>query len=135
VKILDIASGQTPKLTSAYMEIEVVACDIQPNEAVELQDMEKLTYPDDSFDLVICINALDHTRDAHEAVRQMLRVSKGPVYINCALNQMTRHRKKHYWDAKEDGTLINKDNTVVNLHAFGFDVECVDGRMIARNYA
>lgn len=135
MRILDVGCGSLPKLTSTYTEVEVTCCDRYELPGVELQDMENLTYPDNSFDVVLCINALDHTKDAHQAVKEMLRVvkPKGLVYINCALDQMTRHRKKHYWDAKEDGTLIS-GGVVVNLPAFGFDIEFVDGRMIARRH-
>lgn len=134
MRILDIGSGPSPKLGSTYLEVDIVHCDINSNELVEYQDMEKLTYPDNSFDIVICINALDHTKDALAAVLEMLRVAKYFVYINCALDQKTRHGKKHYWDAKADGRFINPTGEF-DLYSLGFDIEFEDGRMIARKYA
>jgi ubiquinone/menaquinone biosynthesis C-methylase UbiE len=124
MRILDLGSGPTPKLISNYTEIEVVSAD---NRFLEIQDMEKLTYPDNSFDLVVCINALDHTKDAEKAVNEMLRVGL-VVYINCAIDQKTRHRKKHYWDAKPDGTFTNGTDTF-SLKEYGFEVEFKDGRI------
>jgi SAM-dependent methyltransferase len=124
LRILDLGSGPTPKLISNYTEIEVVSAD---NRFLEIQDMEKLTYADNSFDLVVCINALDHTKDAERAVNEMLRVGL-VVYINCAIDQKTRHRKKHYWDAKPDGTFTNGSENF-NLKDYGFEVEFEDGRI------
>src|SRR3990167_7558181 len=131
MKILDVGSAQTPKLVSSYSEIDVVSCDLTPSDSVEQQDMEKLTYPDDSFDIVLCINALDHTINAETALKELLRVANGLVYINCALDQMTRHRMKHYWDAKEDGRFVNKTGSF-DLKDYGFSIEFENGRMMAK---
>lgn len=131
MKILDVGCGAVPKLKSDYLEIEVVACDSKAAPGVEFQDMEKLTYPDNLFDVVMCVNALDHTKDARAALHEMQRVSRGLIYINCALDQMTRHRKKHYWDAKADGKLVSPTETI-DLRGYGFNIEFDDGRMIAR---
>lgn len=133
MKILDVGSGPVPKLVSNYQEIQVLSCDQNSNAWVDPQDMEHLTYPDKLFDIVICINALDHTKDAEQALKEMLRVSKGFVYINCAIDQLTRHRKKHYWDAKPDGKFINPVYEF-DLKDYGFEIEFDDGRMIAKCY-
>ena len=131
LRILDVGSGPVPKLISNYAEIEVVSCDIREFEGVDKQDMEKLTYPTNSFDVVICINALDHTKDAESALDELKRVCGGVLYINCAIDQKTRHRKKHYWDAKPDGTLTNGTDTV---EPWNCNIDFKDGRMIARWY-
>ena len=126
MRILDVGSGPVQKLISDYLEIEVIPFDKQINPS---DDMESLPYPDKSFDLVICINALDHTKDAKQAVREMLRVG-GMVYINCAIDQKTRHRKKHYWDAKPNGVFTNGEVSF-DLEDYGFEIDFDDGRMIA----
>jgi ubiquinone/menaquinone biosynthesis C-methylase UbiE len=89
--------------------------------------MEKLTYPDNYFDIVHCSNALDHTHNALPAVKEMIRVCKpgGWIYINCALIQRTTRGHNHFWDALEDGTFISKDMEF-NLKDFGFKVELTD---------
>lgn len=94
--------------------------------SVEYQDMEKLTYSDNFFDIVHCFNALDHTKNAEVAVKEMIRVCKvdGWVYINCALDQLSTGYR-HYWNAKEDGTLTNNIDTF-NLRDFGFQIQFID---------
>ncbi len=124
MRILDVGSGPTPKLASSYVEIDVVHCDIRPFPGVELQDMEKLTYPDDSFDIVICVNALDHTKYAQAGLEEMIRVAKNMVYIHCVDNQRSTSRKRHYWDARPDGTFTD-GVYYFNLKDYGFSVEYI----------
>lgn len=99
---------------------------IAPSIEVEYQDMEHLTYVNDSFDIVTCINALDHTADALAAVKEMIRVCKpgGYVYIDCCLDQLdTGH--KHYWNVKEDGIVENR-KTRFDLKELGFSIKYID---------
>ena len=128
MRLLDLGSGLDCKLTSLYSEIEITNADIRLKPPV---DMEDLPYPDKSFEIVICINALDHTINAETALKEILRVANGYVYINCAIDQKTRHRKKHYWDAKPDGRFINPI-AEFDLKDYGFKIEFEDGRMIAK---
>jgi ubiquinone/menaquinone biosynthesis C-methylase UbiE len=142
VKIADIGSG--PFSTTGQLlegvKVEVYPSDQQgdfdyfwkkysatPTFKTEYQNMEKLTYPDEFFDIVNCVNALDHTVDALSALKEMIRVCKvgGWVYIDCALNQHTVRRHRHFWDAKEDGTFINETGKF-SLKDFGFSVEYHD---------
>jgi ubiquinone/menaquinone biosynthesis C-methylase UbiE len=98
--------------------------------------MENLTYEDNFFDIVVCINALDHTEDALKALKEMIRVCKkgGRVYINCALDQHSVRGHRHFWDAKEDGTFVNEKESF-NLKDYGFSIEYQDnGGQRAYNY-
>lgn len=94
-------------------------------QGVEYQDMEALTYPDNYFDIVQCINALDHTKDARKAIGELIRVSKGWVYIDCHLDQLTTSGGWHYWDAKEDGSFVNKTDSF-DLKEYGFNIQYFD---------
>lgn len=146
IKIVDIGSGPFGKI-GQYLDgvkVEIYHCDKQDftefwkkhNAAsvvsVEYQDMEKLTYPDDFFDIIYCSNALDHTKNALAAVKEMIRVCKsgGWVYIECWLDQLST-RGKHYWNTKEDGVFINKTGRF-DLKDFGFKIEFIDNHGLRR---
>ena len=140
VKILDVGSGPYP-ITGQLLDgvdVSIVWCDRKdfsegwkrakytPAFPIEFQDMELLTYPDESFDIVNCVNALDHTKGISKALSEMERVCKvgGYIYIDCSLNQLdTGHR--HYWNAKEDGTFDNYKE-VIDLKKLGFTIRFTD---------
>lgn len=97
-----------------------------PLVAIKQDDMEDLNFPSNMYDIVTCINALDHTNDALGAVEEMIRVCKsgGYVYIDCHLDQKeTGH--KHKWNAKEDGT-FESSSSRFNLKDYGFEVKYID---------
>lgn len=142
VKIADIGSGPFSFIGSTLdgYKIEVYPSDSQdfthfwevrsqkPFIPVERQNMEKLTYPDNTFDIVFCHNALDHTRNAKQAVKELIRVSKGWVIIICSLNQLDTGYL-HFWNAKEDGVFDNYREKF-DLKDFGFQIK-FDGLMTA----
>lgn len=72
----------------------------KPIVVVEYQDFERLTYPDNFFDIVHCVNALDHTEDAWQALQEIQRVCKpgGWIYLRHAQNQMDRYGGMHRWN-------------------------------------
>lgn len=138
VSILDVGSGPfsiTGQLLDG-VKIDITLCDKQdftmfwkelgqkPLFPIEYQDMEYLTYPDKSFNIVHCVNALDHTVNALSALKEMIRVARDYVYIHCVEDQLTTQRKKHYWDAKPDGTFINATGKF-NLKDYGFKVKYI----------
>lgn len=142
VKIVDIGCGPFA-ITGQILEgvkVEIHHCDqrdfheewerhdTKPLFPIEVQNMEKLTYEDNSFDVVVCINALDHTKDAPASVKEMIRVCKpgGWVYIDCALDQLSTTGGWHYWDAKEDGRFVGRKEYVFDLKDFGFQIKYID---------
>lgn len=71
---------------------------------------EMFTRP--SFDVVYCQNALDHSSDPLEAIRQMLAVTKatGFVYLTHAENEAEsqHYHGLHQWNITvEDSSLVN----------------------------
>lgn len=142
LKIADIGSGPFSFIGSTLpgVKITVYPSDKQdfthfweirnqtPYIPVEYQDMEKLTYPDEYFDIVFCHNALDHTKNAKEAVKEMIRVSKGWVVIICSLNQLDTGYL-HFWNAKQDGVFDNYKERF-DLKDFGFKIQ-FDGLLTA----
>ena len=140
VSIVDIGSGPYSVIGSYLpgVKVNVTHCDIQDFTdywkkrgmtsviSVERQNMEKLTYPDDSFDIVHSMNGLDHTRDAKSSVEEMIRVCKpgGWIYVKCWLNQLDTGYL-HRWNAKEDGVFDNHKERF-SLKDYGFDIKFTD---------
>lgn len=140
IRILDVGSGPYP-ITGQQLDgvdVSIVWCDRKdfsdgwkrandkPLFPIDVQDMELLTYPNESFDIVNCVNALDHTKGLLRAVLEMERVCKvgGHIYIDCSLNQLdTGH--KHHWNAKADGTFDNHKE-IIDLKKLGFTIRFID---------
>lgn len=141
IAIADIGSGPFCKIGHYLKDVPIslYACDsqdftefykkygVKPFKTIDYQNMEALTYPDNTFTLVHCANALDHTKDAKKAVEEMIRICKpgGWVYIDCNLFQLDTGGH-HYWNANMYGTFSNEKD-VFNLdREFGFKIEFID---------
>lgn len=74
----------------------------QPKVPVEKQDMLALTYPDNTFDVVYCANALDHSTDPWRAIKEMARVCKpkGMIYLRhmTRVGRAAHYRGLHMWN-------------------------------------
>ena len=140
IKIADIGSGPVSSIGSFLpgVDVKIYPSDVQdftkwwkdrnqtPFKPVEIQNMEKLTYPDEFFDIVWCHNALDHTRNAKAALKELIRVCKtgGWVYIFCSLDQLSTGYL-HFWNAKQDGLFTNNKETF-DLKEYGFQIQFTD---------
>ncbi len=141
VTILDVGSGPYPITgqTVEGVEVKLVHCDQQDFQyfwdkykvtstyKIEQENMEQLSYPNASFDIVHCINAFDHTRNAETALKEFIRVCKpgGWVYIDCHLIQHTNRGHNHHWDALEDGSFENEKGKF-DLKNYGFEIEYIN---------
>jgi len=125
VSIADIGSGAISVMGSKWetAKIKVFPSDILADEyaklakefgiklstPIEKQDMTKLTYKDNTFDIVHCSNALDHCYYPRKAILEMLRVCKpkGWVYLKHVHHEGKRraYRGLHTWniDITENG--------------------------------
>lgn len=69
---------------------------------VEKQDMAHLTYPDNFFDVVHCVNALDHVMDPLDCLHEMFRVCKPGGFIYLRHNQNVGVKERyvglHQWN-------------------------------------
>ena len=118
VVIAELAAGPICTIGDTWKEVkvELYASDVLKDEydeiwkehkavpfvPIEYQDMENLTYPDNFFDIVHCVNALDHTLYPQKALKEMLRVCKpgGWIYLRHFPDQRTACRGMHAWDAE-----------------------------------
>lgn len=128
MKILNIGCG--PVNHGKYPGLEIICADRRGHEGATIEDMENLSYGDKEFDLVVCINALDHTKDAYKAILELKRVGKS-VFIDCAMIQKTTSGKGHYWDMLEDGLMTNGAESF-SLKHYGFEIEFIDNGMERR---
>lgn len=73
---------------------------------VVYQDMESLTYKDNTFDIVHCVNALDHCANPHKAIKEMYRVCKigGWIYLRHFPNNAVKqgYVGLHQWNINYD---------------------------------
>jgi len=133
-KIADLGAGPVCTLggKKAGSKITIYASDINAKEykgytdaigqelliPIEYQDMENLTYPDEMFDVVHCVNALDHTKDVRKALSEMKRVCKkgGVVYLRHSHNQKDFLHGEHYWNVTEKG--FDNGETLIELDDF-----------------
>lgn len=86
---------------------------VTPLIPVEKQDMEALTYPDNFFDIVHCVNALDHTPHPLRALSEMYRVTKpgGYIYLRHFPNvgENEKYTGLHIWNID----LNDKDECII----------------------
>jgi SAM-dependent methyltransferase len=89
------------ELADQYSE-ELKRQNITPLFPIEKQDMENLTYQDNSFDIVHCVNALDHVINPFKAIQEMYRVCKkdGYIYLRHHFNtaKIQKGRGLHHWN-------------------------------------
>lgn len=89
---------------------------LKPVNPVKRQDMTRLTYKENTFDIVYCANTLDHCRNPYRALKEMVRICKpgGWIYIRHIAHegQRRRYRSLHQWniDMTEDGDCIFWNN-------------------------
>lgn len=73
---LDIGSRYTQKIFTK-------TCDISPiDKKMEYQDIHKLTYKNNQFDTVSCLQVLEHVKDPPQAIRELMRVAKKRIIIS-----------------------------------------------------
>lgn len=135
VNIADLGSGPVCTLGNIWgnVKINIYASDIRGDTYTELvnqqgvqlitpiekQNMEELTYSANFFDVVHCVNALDHTKDAKKALEEMKRVCKvnGFVYLRHTRDQLNANGSRgHYWNARPDG--FRNEDSIITLEGF-----------------
>jgi len=72
---------------------------------VDAQDLSR--FPDNSFDLVFCIDTMHHVSEPRKMAQEMLRVSRKYVFLIeangiCALRKLLEHTSRKYKEAGEN---------------------------------
>jgi SAM-dependent methyltransferase len=67
---------QVAKIIKFHSPVEIMRLYKKHQASLHLEPLEDLYLPDNSIDLCICINVLDHVRDADTCLKQIERVTK-----------------------------------------------------------
>jgi SAM-dependent methyltransferase len=137
VVIADIGAGMFSTTGSTWpgTDVYVIPCDlladefnamleeagIKPLIPVEREDMEHLSYGDSAFDIVHCANALDHTVNPIQAIKEMYRVCKpgGWIYLRhfSHVGVHQNYNGLHQWnidlEGADDCKIWNRENVYV----------------------
>jgi ubiquinone/menaquinone biosynthesis C-methylase UbiE len=81
------------KFFELYSNINYLSVDIDPKKAMFKQDITKLTFKDNSFDIVFCSHVLEHVENDIKAMKEVFRVLKKDGF---AILQVPIKRKKTY---------------------------------------
>lgn len=115
LQVLDIGSGALSWIKGIIPGMNLVACDPLAHEYAKLFDYknhsqrcpmkafaEDLPFNENTFDIVHCSNALDHTQNPYKAILEMERVCRpgGMILIQGVENEATKQGWKglHQWN-------------------------------------
>ena len=88
-------------LADRYMKV-LKEFNVKPLFPIEQKNMEDTDYPNDFFDIVHSVNALDHVENPDKAILEMYRVCKpgGWIYLRDYFNTADKQkfRGMHHWN-------------------------------------
>jgi SAM-dependent methyltransferase len=100
-RVLDVGCGPKPYYPFfAERAVEYIGVDVVENPAAELRGaVEELPVDDESFDLVLCTQVLEHCDDPAQAVRELRRVTApgGRVLASTHGTQVYHPSPQDYW--------------------------------------
>ncbi len=59
-----------------FKNIDYLSVDIDPKKAMQVEDITKLSFEDESFDILYCCHVLEHIEDDRKAISELYRVLK-----------------------------------------------------------
>src|SRR5579875_4152823 len=97
VSVLEIGArhGVMTRRLAAKFE-DVTALDLQmpsfdiPGVSRVKGDVQRLQFPDNAFDCIVCTEVLEHVPDAAAAAREMTRVTRSHILVGVPYRQDTR---------------------------------------------
>lgn len=76
LRVLEIGAGEKG-YRQVFKNCNYISTDIEIHPGIdEIADVTKLPYPDKSFDIVICLNVLEHVREFQKAISEIYRILK-----------------------------------------------------------
>lgn len=77
VKVLHFSpEHQIENIIKGYDLIDYLSVDIDPSKAMQKEDIQNLSFPDDYFDVVVCIHVLEHIDNDRAAMSEIYRILK-----------------------------------------------------------
>ena len=120
--------------TSSYFYPDIAAGEYHPDEGIQCQDLEKLTFEDNSLDLFITQDVMEHVFDPAKAFKEIARVLKpGGAHIftvpiinkehktECWAEKDSSGRVIHHHEAEYHGNPIDDSGALVTMH-WGYDI-------------
>jgi len=100
LRVLDVGCGVKPYYPFFARAAEYVGVDVADNPHADLQgSVEQLPVADESYDLVLCLQVLEHVEDPDAAVRELHRVTRpgGRVLASTHGTQVYHPHPEDHW--------------------------------------
>ena len=106
------------KLFFMFKNIEYISCDIRPEAAMQVQDITKTTFEDNTFDIIFCSHVLEHIEDDKKAMRELLRILKPDGFALLQVPLYREHNGIKLETTYEDFSITSPEERTI---AFGQD--------------
>ena len=80
--LLDVGGSDFSVYGPLEKKFKITTCDIKPKKGIIKQDVQRLTFKDNSFDMVTCFEVLEHVPDPVKAMKELYRVAKNRLLIS-----------------------------------------------------
>lgn len=75
IHVLHIAPEKSIELAlKSVKNIQYLSIDLDPRRAMQVENLEKLTLPSNTYDIILCLCVLEHVADDSSAVKELRRV-------------------------------------------------------------
>jgi len=132
-RVLDVGCGKKPYFPYFAMAKEYVGVDLENPAADLIGSVEALPVADDSFDVVLCTQVLEHASDPDLAVRELFRVTApgGRVLASTHGVQVYHPSPEDHWRWTHTGLerlfTRNADWESIDVRPAGGTATCVTG--------
>lgn len=77
LKLLHFAPAKSMSMFfKSYSNLDYLSVDIDQDKAMKKEDIVNLSFPDNSFDIILCSHVLEHVEDDQKAMGELYRVLK-----------------------------------------------------------